>query len=88
MIPTVFASFFCPHITPGTTEQLEDSWDSDAGEGQGLLCVSVSRAAHGELRRDVWVLRSLWNQMPGTRSRVGQRSGGLSGKKKKIEKKG
>lgn len=42
MSPTVFVSFFCPHITPGTTEQPEDSWDSDGGEGDRGCSVSLS----------------------------------------------
>lgn len=42
MSPTVFVSFLCPHITPGTTEQLEDSWDSDGGEGDRGRSVSLS----------------------------------------------
>lgn len=33
MSPAVFTSFLCPYMTPGIAEQLEDSWDSDAGEG-------------------------------------------------------
>lgn len=40
--PAVFMSFFCPHITPDTTEQLEDSWDSDGGEGDRGCSVSLS----------------------------------------------
>lgn len=48
MSQAVFMSFLYPYVTQGTAEQLEDWRDGDAGEeGQGLLSVSVSRAARG-----------------------------------------
>lgn len=45
MNPVVFTSFLYPYMTPGTTEQLEDSWNSpqvvqEKGAGVALcLCL-------------------------------------------------
>ena len=70
----VFTSFLYPYVTPGTAEQLEDSWDSDAGEGGKGCSVSLSLELPGRaqercvgveiiMESNGWKLRQEWSEV-------------------------
>lgn len=71
--PTVFMSLLYPYMTPGATEQLEDSWDSDAEQAMGCsvsLSLELPRGAQERCvaveiiaEANAWKLQQEWSEV-------------------------